>query len=234
MQYFTRNDRKTSLSLTEKRQSVLFTLRIYCNKIKDKLKRNNALKCRKEGIGMMPFSDVPKKKTGQDAVTDICVTAVFMAAVCMMTFLPRIPIPFGYAHLGDAIIFLMVLFLSKRQAATAAAIGSALADFLGGFPIWIIPTVFIKWGMVEIVFRIAVGNGSTSAVQYWRTGAAFLVSALWMIIAYAGIGAVLYGSAGAGMLMIPGLAGEGIINVAAAMAAQWLLQHHTGAYRMRR
>lgn len=182
----------------------------------------------------MPFSDVPKKKTGQDAVTDICVTAVFMAAVCMMTFLPRIPIPFGYAHLGDTIIFLMVLFLSKRQAAAAAAIGSALADFLGGFPIWIIPTVFIKWGMVEIVFRIAAGNGNTSAVQYWRTGAAFLVSALWMIIAYAGIGAVLYGSAGAGMLMIPGLAGEGIINVAAAMAAQWLLQHHAGLYRMRR
>jgi hypothetical protein len=53
---------------------------------------------------------------------------------------------------------------------------------------------------------------------------AFSVSALWMVIAYAGSGALLYGSTGAGLLMTPGLIGEGIVNVAAAMAVGAALQ----------
>ena len=47
-----------------------------------------------------------------------------------MTFVPRIPIPLGYAHLGDAVIFLSFLYFNRREAALAAAIGSCLSDFL--------------------------------------------------------------------------------------------------------
>lgn len=151
-------------------------------------------------------------------------TAVCMTVVFMMTFMPRIPIPFGYAHLGDAVIFLLILFLPRRQAGFAASIGSAFSDLLGGFPIWILPTLVIKWVMVEIVFRMAAipAEGEGPSVLSMRMLLAFSVSALWMVIAYAGSGALLYGSAG--LLMTPGLIGEGVINVAAAMAVGAALQ----------
>ncbi len=32
----------------------------------------------------------------------LCLTAVLAAFVFIMTFVPKIPIPLGYAHLGDA------------------------------------------------------------------------------------------------------------------------------------
>ena len=77
----------------------------------------------------------------------LCLTAVLAAFVFIMTFVPKIPIPLGYAHLGDAVIYLLVLFISRREACLAAAIGSAFADLMGGFPIWILPTLIIKWVM---------------------------------------------------------------------------------------
>ena len=166
------------------------------------------------------------RKQQQVSTKSLCMTAVCMAVVFLMTFMPRIPIPFGYAHLGDAVIFLLILFLPRRQAGCAASVGSAFSDLLGGFPIWIVPTLVIKWVMVEIVFRMAAMPAARerSSVLSLRTLLAFSVSALWMVIAYAGSGALLYGSAGAGLLMTPGLIGEGIVNVAAAMAGGAALQ----------
>lgn len=174
----------------------------------------------------MHLFSIARQGQPRASVQCICMTAVFMAFVFIMTFVPRIPIPFGYAHMGDAVIFLLVLFLPKRQACMAAAVGSACSDLLSGFPVWIIPTLFIKWVMVELVFAIAALPDSRKNCAYmsWRMAAAFSVSAIWMTITYAGAGAVLYGSAGAGMLMVPGLAGKGLLNVAAAITAGWLLQ----------
>ena len=47
---------------------------------------------------------------------ELCVTAVMTALVFLATFVPRIPIPLGYAHLGDAVIFLLALLLIRRSA----------------------------------------------------------------------------------------------------------------------
>lgn len=164
---------------------------------------------------------------GQQPVStkSLCMTAVCMAMVFLMTFMPRIPIPFGYAHLGDTVIFLLILFLPRHQAGIAASVGSAFSDLLGGFPIWILPTLVIKWVMVEFVFRIAaVPDRECYSVLSLRTLWAFSASALWMVIAYAGSGALLYGSTGAGLLMLPGLIGEGFVNVVAAVAVGAALQ----------
>lgn len=211
--------------LTEKTQSVLFTVVFYCNKIRYRLK--NIVLCRrrdrKEGCVM--YSHTARRQQPV-STKSLCMIAVCMAVVFMMTFMPRIPIPFGYAHLGDAVIFLLILFLPRRQAGFAASIGSAFSDLLGGFPIWILPTLVIKWVMVEIVFRMAAipAAGKQPSVLSMQMLLAFSVSALWMVIAYAGSGALLYGSTGAGLLMTPGLIGEGVINVAAAMAVGAALQ----------
>ncbi|SDG47461.1 Uncharacterized membrane protein [Selenomonas sp. WCT3] len=142
----------------------------------------------------------------------ICLAAVMTAFVFLTTFVPRIPIPLGYAHLGDAAIFLLVLFLPKRPAFLAACLGSALSDLLGGFPLWILPTILIKFVMAWIAWKL---NGG--AANLLRTTAAFFLASLWMTVGYTAFGALLYNSLDAGLASAPGLFLEGVINTIAAL-----------------
>lgn len=166
----------------------------------------------------MNMSHVSKAKQPVSAKV-ITYTAVLAAIVFVMTFVPKIPIPFGYAHLGDAIIFISVLFLPYKQAGLAASIGSALSDFIGGFPVWIIPTLIIKYVMVEVVFWIVRPDQKEWKLTSVRVFLGFLVSAIWMVLSYAVSGALLYGSVAAGAAMVSGLIGEGVINMIVAYAA---------------
>ena len=99
-------------------------------------------------------SSVHPSSSSSFTVRELCLAAVMAAVVFLATFVPRIPIPLGYAHLGDAAIFLMVLFLGRRETLIAACFGSALSDLLGGFPLWIVPTLIIKYFMADIAWRV--------------------------------------------------------------------------------
>lgn len=143
---------------------------------------------------------------------ELCMTAVMTALVFLATFVPHIPIPLGYAHLGDAVIFLLALLRRRRDALFAACVGSALSDVLGGFALWALPTLVIKFLMVEVVCRVAGSAPGTA-----RTAAAFLASSLWMAAAYTAFGALLYASVAAGLASAPGLLMEGVVNTAVAL-----------------
>ena len=45
---------------------------------------------------------------------DICLIAVLAAIVFVMTVVPRVPIPLGYAHLGDAAIMLAAYYGERK------------------------------------------------------------------------------------------------------------------------
>ena len=154
---------------------------------------------------------------------DICVAAVLTALVFVATFVPRIPIPLGYAHLGDAVIFLSVLVVRRREAFTAACLGSVLSDLLGGFPIWAVPTFFIKLVMAWIVWRIAVDEDGCIAGR-GRCLLGFLASSVWMAVAYTLFGAGLYDSLAAGLASAPGLFLEGAFNTIVALLALPVVQ----------
>lgn len=69
-----------------------------------------------------------------------------MAAVILLaTFILKFPIPggYGYINFGDGAIFAAAALLGPF-AAICAALGSALADLLAGFPSYILPTFIIK------------------------------------------------------------------------------------------
>ena len=70
--------------------------------------------------------------------------AIMIALIYLATFFIKIPSINGYTHLGDCMIFLSVLILGTKRGALAGGIGAALADYLGGYIIWVIPTFFIK------------------------------------------------------------------------------------------
>ena len=150
---------------------------------------------------------------------ELVFTALMTALVFVATYLPHIPIPLGYAHLGDAVIFLLALLAPRRAALFAACIGSALADLLGGFALWIVPTLVIKFVMAEIVCRMAAAANSVG-----RVGVALTLSSLWMAAAYTLAGAVLYDSFAAALASFPGLFAEGVVNSVLALAALPLLR----------
>ena len=146
---------------------------------------------------------------------ELVFTALMTAFVFTATYLPHIPIPLGYAHLGDAVIFLLALLAPRRAALFAACIGSALADLLGGFALWIVSTLVIKFVMAEIVYRI--GRRGDAIVPRASIIAALLLSSLWMAAAYTLAGAVLYASMSAALASTPGLIMEGLVNSVLAL-----------------
>lgn len=152
---------------------------------------------------------------------ELCLAAVMTAVVFLATFVPRIPIPLGYAHLGDAAIFLMVLFLGRRETLIAACFGSALSDLLGGFPLWIVPTIIIKFFMADIAWRVIRHTRTAGAV---RLLAGFLLASVWMAAAYTLFGALLYDSLAAGLASAPGLIAEGVLNSIIAVIAAGILK----------
>ena len=155
-------------------------------------------------------------------VRELCLAAVMAAVVFLATFVPRIPIPLGYAHLGDAAIFLMVLFLGRRETLIAACFGSALSDLLGGFPLWIVPTLIIKYFMADIAWRVIRPDQKRASLARLVVG--FLLASAWMAAAYTLFGAMLYDSLAAGLASAPGLIAEGVLNSAIAVVAAGLLQ----------
>ncbi len=74
----------------------------------------------------------------------IVLASVFAAITTALTFYVKIPSHNGYIHLGDAVIFLAAALMPTPYAMVSAAIGGAFADLIGGYTIYIIPTLIIK------------------------------------------------------------------------------------------
>ncbi len=82
----------------------------------------------------------------------IVMAALFAALACVATMSIRIPTPGtnGYIHPGDAIVILSGVVLGPVWGLLAAGIGSAMADLLGGYFVYVPITLVIK-GLVALV-----------------------------------------------------------------------------------
>ena len=125
------------------------------------------------------------------------------AFVFVATFVPKIPIPLGYVHLGNAAIFLAVMFGGRRVGILSGVIGSTLADFLSGFPIWIVPTILIKAAEAETFWRLRGKNFLLGLIA----------AGLIMATGYTLAGAFLFDSLSACLASTPGLLMEAAINM---------------------
>ncbi|MEG1880632.1 MAG: ECF transporter S component, partial [Oscillospiraceae bacterium] len=71
--------------------------------------------------------------------------SMLTALAVVLTMVPKIPTPTGgYVHFGDSIIYLASIFLGPWAGAAVGAVGHSLADIIGGYPIFALPTFFIK------------------------------------------------------------------------------------------
>lgn len=94
--------------------------------------------------------------------------ALFAALACVATMSIRIPTPGtgGYIHPGDAVVILSGIVLGPVWGLLAAGIGSAMADLLGGYFIYV-PITFAVKGIIAWTAGIIYHKlGKTSKSHY--------------------------------------------------------------------
>ncbi len=84
----------------------------------------------------------------------ITITALMAAMICVVTLVVKIPTPTkGYLNLGDCFVLLSGWLLGTGYGFLAGGIGSAFADLLAGYPIYI-PGTFVIKGLMAFVFAV--------------------------------------------------------------------------------
>ena len=86
---------------------------------------------------------------------DIAIVGLMIALVFVGTFYFKIPTTFGYTHLGDCMIILATCLLGTKRGAIAGALGAGLADLIGGYTIWVLPTMVFKASWVLVMGLVA-------------------------------------------------------------------------------
>ena len=161
-------------------------------------------------------------KTKQN-IRRLTVAALGAALVCVCTRAIQIPIPLGYAHLGDFAILLFAVYFGPWVGALAAGVGSALADLLS-YPEWAPATFVIKCLMGWAVAVLARRRGETASLRSVRVFLAALAGMIIMVLGYFLAGSVMYGSVAAGAAQIPGLSVKGLAAMVLFYAAAAALE----------
>nr|MDD6335972.1 ECF transporter S component [bacterium] len=126
-----------------------------------------------------------------DRKVSLLVRAALMAALVMVaTRFASIPtgIAEGYIHLGDALVLGCAMLMPPWWAAAAAAVGSALADLLAGYALYIPATFIIKGAMALVAALIMIKKPS-----FVRILLASLVAAAIMVGGYCLFEIFVYG-----------------------------------------
>lgn len=140
----------------------------------------------------------------------ICISAMFAALVFVATFLVKVPLPIGYVHIGDGIVFLAAALLPTPYAMVAAGVGVGLADLCAGYAAYIPITVLIRilqvlwfsrkkpllsWhnivALVVSIILCAFGYWAFEAGAMYESGLAALAGVPFNI-AQSAVGAIIY------------------------------------------
>lgn len=117
-------------------------------------------------------------------------TGLFAALITVGTLYLKVPVPPGYYHLGDGLIYTAAVVVGAWPAAFAASLGSSLADVLGGAAVWWPWTFVIKGATALVVGSVSRGSAS-------RALPAMILGALLTVAGYAVATAVIYNPAAA-------------------------------------
>ena len=115
----------------------------------------------------------------------------------------HVPTAIGHVNLGDVVI-LVSAFILGPIAAIPAAIGSALADLLAGYPQYIAPTFIIK-GLMGLVAGLIMRRKPHGNVSLPRKLIAAVVAESIMIGGYFAFESLMYGVTAATGSLIPNL-----------------------------
>ena len=143
-----------------------------------------------------------RKNSSAQALT-LAFGGMMAALVFVATYFFKLPVSItqGYIHLGDGFILLGAALLGW-WGVPAAAVGSALADLMGGYTLYILPTFVIK-GLVAAAAVLALRGRK----PYWLTVLMLAGSELVMVAGYFVTEWLLlgYGLAAAAGAVVPNL-----------------------------
>lgn len=140
--------------------------------------------------------------------------AMFASLICVSTMIIKVPSPLGgYVNLGDGLVLLSAFMMTPLYAFFASAIGSALADLLAGYAMYVPATFIIKGLMALAAHFIASaikkgGSGRTFAAHTVGGAAAETI----MIVGYFLFEGFIYGFA-AVLANIPANAVQGLFGI---------------------
>lgn len=137
----------------------------------------------------------------------ITYTALMMALTFVMTSLIKIPIPNGYIHLGDGAVLLSAFILGPWGGLIAAGIGSASADYFGGFGAYVLPT-FIAKGLMAFIFGYLMQRFPDKNILVFLFPAVISMVAVYYIAEM-----IMYGSLTSPLLNIPFNALQGLVGI---------------------
>ena len=120
-----------------------------------------------------------------DKIKKLAFMGLFAALLVIATVILRFPVPtFNlYFNLGEAVIYLIALLYGGIPGAIIGGVGSALADIIGGYPVWA-PITFIIKGLEGYIVGILASKNRYMAVA---------MGGIVMMIGYAIAAGVLYG-----------------------------------------
>lgn len=158
--------------------------------------------------------------------TRLLVTAALFAALgCVSTVVIKVPSPTGgYMNLGDAAVLLGAYCLGPVYGAAAGGLGPALADLLGGYPMYVPGTLVIKAVMAltaGLLYRLLRHRGLPGVIVCGAAGEAIMVLGYWLYDAIlVSAGGTAFATALAGAAAgIPG----NLVQAAFGVAASTLL-----------
>ncbi len=157
------------------------------------------------------------------AIKDMIYTSLFAALVCVATFIIKVPsvVTNGYTHLGDGFIFIAVILLGKKNGALAGAIGASLADLIGGYSYYALPTFIIKFVMGYIMGMII--EKLPNLKHKWVVGS--VIGSMWQIFAYYVVGSLMVGNFVSTLIEIPGNTIQSIAGIIVAVTFLGVFRH---------
>ncbi|MBR2284265.1 MAG: ECF transporter S component [Ruminococcus sp.] len=148
----------------------------------------------------------------------LTLTALLAALTCAATLLIQIPTPTkGYVNLGDCLVNISAWILGPVYGAAAAGIGSAMADLISGYVVFVPATLVIKALMAVAAWYVYKALSRRAGSFPARTAAA-VVSELIMAVGYSLFDSVLAGSFTAAVIGIPGDLVQGGLGVVTSVA----------------
>lgn len=158
-------------------------------------------------------------KNNHNQLLKTTTTAAMIALTCVLTMAVRIPTPTkGYLNLGDCAVLLGGWLLGPAYGAVAGGVGSALADLLAGYPIYVPGTLLIKALMALMIsfvpYRLCRNDRKHTGIGFLVCAViaeAFMVSGYWLyeaVVIGEGFAVALAGVSGNVFQGLAGIAGS--------------------------
>ena len=114
----------------------------------------------------------------------LVMTALFAALGCAATMVVKVPSPTGgYMNLGDTAVLLGAYCLGPVYGAAAGGVGPAMADLLGGYPVYVPATLIIKAIMgttAGLLYKVLRRRGIPGVIACGVAGEVPMVLGYWL------------------------------------------------------